>query len=91
MYKSRDLSCMVTDLPLDIEMATHAGAGDPAALDALLTELDLGSVRRDLEALRGGVDAAAPEPEPESLLREAAQAGVAHPRRGRDVGLPAVA
>ena len=66
VYKSRQLSCIVTDLPLDIEMATHAGAGDPAALDALLTELDLGSVRRDLEALRG-VPA---QPEPVSLARE---------------------
>ncbi|AZI43668.1 DNA polymerase I [Deinococcus psychrotolerans] len=71
VYKSRDLSCMVTDLPLEIEMATHVGAGDPAALDALLSELDLGSVRKDLGALRGpsGV-AAEPEPEPESLARE---------------------
>ncbi|WP_420596891.1 DNA polymerase I [Deinococcus sp.] len=72
VYKSRELSCMVTDLPLDIEMATHAGGGDPAALDALLTELDLGSVRRDIEALRGQVPE--PEPEPENLAQAAAQA-----------------
>lgn len=82
VYKSRDLSCMVTDLPLDIEMATHAGAGDPAALDTLLTELDLGSVRRDLEALRGGAGMAAPEPEPESLLREVPQAEWRTPGEG---------
>ncbi|WP_161882497.1 DNA polymerase I [Deinococcus alpinitundrae] len=83
VYKSRELSCMVTDLPLDIEMATHAGTGDPAALDALLTELDLGSVRRDLEALRGGgLGEAAPVPEPESLLREAAQAEWRTPGEG---------
>ena len=72
VYKSRELSCMVTDLPLDIEMATHAGGGDPAALDALLTELDLGSVRRDIEALRGQVPE--PEPEPENLAQAAQQA-----------------
>ncbi|AWN23339.1 DNA polymerase I [Deinococcus irradiatisoli] len=84
VYKSRDLSCMVIDLPLDIDMATHAGPGDPAALEALLGELDLGSVRRDIEALRGGsgAGAEAPEPEPQSLAREVPQAEWRTPAEG---------
>ena len=80
VQKSRQLSCIVTDLPLDIEMATHAGGGDPAALDALLTELDLGSVRRDIEALRGQTPP--PEPEPESLARAVPQAEWRTPAQG---------
>ncbi len=84
VHKSRELSCMVTDLPLEIEMATKAGGGDPVALEALLSELDLGSVRRDIEALRqGGAGASAPEaPQPESLVREVPQAEWRTPQEG---------
>jgi DNA polymerase I len=91
VHKSRDLSTMVTDLPLDIEMATHCGEGDPAALETLLSELDLGSVRRDIEALRGGslsgkpkpnVDPDAPEAEVPSRVREAAVAEWQTPQAG---------
>ena len=93
VHKSRELSCMVTDLPLEIEMATRAGGGDPAALEALLSELDLGSVRRDIEALRqGGAGASAPEAaQPESLVREVPQAEWRTPAGRGDVGLRAVA
>ena len=48
---SHRLSCMVTDLPLDIELGAVRGHGDPERLSALLAELELNSLRRDLEAL----------------------------------------
>ncbi|GGR08923.1 DNA polymerase I [Deinococcus ruber] len=51
---SRQLSCIVTDLPLSVELGVGRMPGDPARLDALLTELELGSLRRDLLALEGG-------------------------------------
>ncbi|WP_424951393.1 DNA polymerase I [Deinococcus sp.] len=51
---SHQLSCMVTDLPLDVELGTGRLPGDPARLDELLTELELHSVRRDVLLLDAG-------------------------------------
>ena len=51
---SRSLSCIVTDLPLEVELGVGRMPGDPARLDALLSELELGSLRRDLLTLGGG-------------------------------------
>jgi DNA polymerase I len=48
---SHALSCMVTDLPLDVELGTGRLPGDPARLEALLDELNLMSVKRDVAAL----------------------------------------
>ncbi|GHF31399.1 DNA polymerase-1 [Deinococcus metalli] len=50
---SHELSCMVTDLPLKVELGTGRLPGDPARLEELLTELGLHSVRRDIAALDG--------------------------------------
>jgi DNA polymerase I len=60
---SHRLSCMVTDLPLDIELGAIRGHGDPERLSELLSELELNSLRRDLEALtdRGEATPAATE------------------------------
>lgn len=51
IHKSRELSQMVTDLPLDIEMGALRGHGDPARLQELLSELGLSSIQRELQAL----------------------------------------
>ncbi len=51
VHFSHRLSCMVTDLPLDIELGAMRGHGDPERLSALLAELELNSLRRDLDAL----------------------------------------
>ncbi|ACO46469.2 DNA polymerase I [Deinococcus deserti] len=50
---SHELSCMVTDLPLEVDFGVGRLPGDPARLDELLTELELHSVRRDVLALNG--------------------------------------
>lgn len=50
---SHELSCMVTDLDLDVELGAPRLPGDPAKLDELLTELELHSVKRDVLALNG--------------------------------------
>jgi len=50
---SHRLSCMVTDLPLDVQLGAGRLPGDPARLDALLTELELHSVKRDVLGLDG--------------------------------------
>ncbi|MBZ9752538.1 DNA polymerase I [Deinococcus sp. HMF7604] len=50
---SHQLSCMVTTLPLDVELGAGRLPGDPARLEELLSELELHSVRRDLLALDG--------------------------------------
>lgn len=48
---SRDLSCMVTDLPLKVELGARRGAGDPQRLEALLDELELASLKKDVLTL----------------------------------------
>ncbi|GAA5533232.1 DNA polymerase I [Deinococcus aluminii] len=58
---SRELSCMVTDLPLKVELGTARGAGDPRRLEELLDELELASLKRDVLGLsKGTQDADAP-------------------------------
>ncbi|GMA14490.1 DNA polymerase I [Deinococcus metallilatus] len=59
---SRELSCMVTDLPLKVELGTARGAGDPRRLEELLDELELASLKRDVLGLsKGTQDADAPD------------------------------
>lgn len=48
---SRDLSRMVTDLPLTVELGVRRGPGDPEQLMALLDELELVSLKREVLAL----------------------------------------
>ncbi|MDR6217669.1 DNA polymerase I [Deinococcus soli (ex Cha et al. 2016)] len=50
---SHRLSCMVTDLPLNVELGAGRLPGNPDRLHELLTELDLHSVKRDVAALDG--------------------------------------
>ncbi|WP_034385160.1 DNA polymerase I [Deinococcus sp. YIM 77859] len=59
---SRELSRMVTDLPLKVELGVPRGAGDPERLAALLDELELASVKREVLGLSRG--APAPEEAP---------------------------
>ncbi|GAA5511523.1 flap endonuclease Xni [Deinococcus carri] len=60
---SRELSCMVTDLPLKVELGVPRGAGDPERLEALLDELELASLKKDVLGLTKG----APEAEAEAI------------------------
>lgn len=65
--KSRELSRMVSDVPLNIELGALRGRGDPARAEALMSELGLNSFRREWQALTREVPAAsAPESPPES-------------------------
>nr|WP_043816547.1 DNA polymerase I [Deinococcus maricopensis] len=48
---SRELSCMVTDLPLDVELGALRGHGDRDAALAILRELELNSLLKDVDAL----------------------------------------
>ncbi|KEF34303.1 DNA polymerase I [Deinococcus sp. RL] len=48
---SRELSRMVTDLPLTVELGVPRGPGDPDRLLALLDELELASLKREVLAL----------------------------------------
>ncbi|WP_119675301.1 DNA polymerase I [Deinococcus sp. RM] len=50
---SHRLSCMVTDLPLDVQLGAGRLPGNPERLHELLTELDLHSIKRDVAALDG--------------------------------------
>ncbi|MBB5235134.1 DNA polymerase I [Deinococcus budaensis] len=54
---SRDLSRMVTDLPLRVELGALRGQGDPARLEELLDELELASLKRDVLTLTQGAGA----------------------------------
>ncbi|WP_407540606.1 DNA polymerase I [Deinococcus radiomollis] len=45
---SHQISCMVTDLPLKVELGTGRLPGNPERLEELLSELELHSVRRDV-------------------------------------------
>ncbi|GGK16069.1 DNA polymerase I [Deinococcus malanensis] len=60
---SHELSCMVTNLPLEVDFGVGRLPGDPARLDELLTELELHSVRRDILALNSasGADLKVPD------------------------------
>ena len=51
---SHQISCMVTDLPLKVELGTGRLPGNPERLEELLTELELHSVRRDVLLLDAG-------------------------------------
>ncbi|SMB94107.1 DNA polymerase I [Deinococcus hopiensis] len=48
---SHELSCMVTNLPLQIELGVGRSEGDPQRLGALLDELELTTLKRDIFAL----------------------------------------
>ncbi|CAM3889756.1 DNA polymerase I [Deinococcus frigens] len=50
---SHQLSCMVTDLPLDVEFGTGRLPGNPARLSELLNELELHAIGRDIAGLDG--------------------------------------
>ncbi|THF88120.1 DNA polymerase I [Deinococcus sp. KSM4-11] len=73
---SHELSCMVTDLPLKVELGTGRLPGNPARLEELLTELDLHAVRRALASLDAR-DASMPD----SIHDQREQSGPAHPER----------
>lgn len=66
---SHRLSCMVTDLPLEVSLGAPRGAGDPHRLQELLTELELHSIRKQVAALNAQ-DLALPD----TVLDEQAQA-----------------
>ena len=51
---SHQISCMVTDLPLKVELGTGRLPGNPERLEELLTELELHSVRREVLLLGAG-------------------------------------
>ncbi|GBF05416.1 DNA polymerase I [Deinococcus aerius] len=63
---SRDLSRMVTDLPLKVELGAQRGAGDPARLEALLDELELASLKKEVLGLGKGAPAPTGENAPTS-------------------------
>ncbi len=48
---SHELSCMVTDLPLDVQLGGERLTGDPARLAELIEELELHAIGRDIAAL----------------------------------------
>ncbi len=50
---SHRLSCMVTDLPLDVEFGTGRLPGNPARLAELVDELELHAIGRDIAGLDG--------------------------------------
>ncbi|MEW6422131.1 MAG: 5'-3' exonuclease H3TH domain-containing protein, partial [Deinococcota bacterium] len=58
---SRELSCMVTNLPLKVELGVPRGPGDPARLEALLDELELASLKKDLLGLARGTPETGPD------------------------------
>ena len=83
---SHELSCMVTDLPLKVDLGRGRLPGDPARLEALLTELDLHSVRRDVAGLDGREATL-----PDAIHDETARSGPAAPERDQGhVALPTV-
>ncbi|BDP40982.1 DNA polymerase I [Deinococcus aetherius] len=68
---SRDLSRMVTDLPLKVELGALRGAGDPARLEQLLDELELVSVKRELTTLgQPAPEVSEPDPTPAEVAEE---------------------
>ncbi|WP_052195407.1 DNA polymerase I [Deinococcus radiopugnans] len=50
---SYQMSCMVTDLPLDVEFGTGRLPGNPARLAELIEELELHAIGRDIAGLDG--------------------------------------
>lgn len=50
---SHQMSCMVTDLPLDVEFGTGRLPGSPARLAELVEELELHAIGRDIAGLDG--------------------------------------
>jgi DNA polymerase-1 len=75
---SHRLSCMVTDLPLHVELGTGRLPGDPARLEELLTELELHSVRRDV-LLLDAVGSDGTDDSPPDSLHDAEHARQAEP------------
>ena len=73
---SHRLSCMVTDLPLDVQLGTGRLPGNPERLEELLTELELHSVRRDVLLLDTGGTGDADLPD---SVHDAEYAGRAEP------------
>lgn len=74
---SHQLSCMVTDLPLDVKLGTGRGEGDPNRLQELLTELELHSIRKQVIGLNAAENAAGSAADgdlPDSVLDAQAQA-----------------
>ncbi|MEF2277803.1 DNA polymerase I [Deinococcus sp. YIM 134068] len=68
---SRDLSRMVTDLPLKVELGALRGAGDPARLEQLLDELELVSLKRELTTLgQPAPEISEPDPTPQEAPAE---------------------
>ncbi|UQN05577.1 DNA polymerase I [Deinococcus sp. QL22] len=59
---SHQLSCMVTDLPLDLELGVGRLPGDPVQLEVLLDELELHTLKRDIAAMIGGTGGPGAEP-----------------------------
>ncbi len=51
---SHQISCMVSDLPLKVQLGTGRLPGNPERLEELLSELELHSVRRDVLLLDSG-------------------------------------
>ncbi|UBV43651.1 DNA polymerase I [Deinococcus taeanensis] len=81
---SHQLSCMVTNLPLDVQLGAGRLPGDPQRLEELLTELDLHSVKRDVAALDGASVAAAV---PDTVL-DATHRAAPHPDAPADAPAP---
>jgi DNA polymerase-1 len=59
---SHQLSCMVTDLPLNVELGVGRLPGDPVELEVLLDELELHTLKRDIAAMIGGTGGKGAEP-----------------------------
>ncbi|MDV6375241.1 DNA polymerase I [Deinococcus arenicola] len=59
---SHQLSCMVTDLPLDVEFGIGRLPGDPARLAELVDELDLHAIGREIAGL-GSKEEVVPDPQ----------------------------
>jgi len=76
---SHQISCMVTDLPLNVELGAGRLPGDPERLEELLTELELHSVRRDVLLLDAGSDEATGEAEVPDSIHDAE-----HARQGEE-------
>lgn len=54
---SKQLSCMVTDLPVEVELGARRQRADLEALRSILRELEMNSLLRDVEALEAAPEA----------------------------------
>ncbi|PNY82479.1 DNA polymerase I [Deinococcus koreensis] len=80
---SHQLSCMVTDLPLQVDLGRGRLPGDPARLEELLSELDLHSVKRDVAGLDGQESAL-----PDAVLDAGERSAPAADRPAQEGGEP---